>query len=211
MRCCWAIRRLSIWYWCADQTIVQRVLGAKDENHARTGPLFCGLIKVFPVFVFILPGLLFLTMIQGGKIDGLAQLRIRSEQTVAVSGKQYQLELTGKPLGGQTEKISFTEGQAPLDLTKELANDGKPLTLMSGLRLEKPGSAAQCHGDVVQGNVRPDDQKPDAGRLVWRDGGGADGGVDGQSRQRLQFHRHAVQLRFVSPFPPGRRRNTGWF
>ncbi len=48
---------LSIWYWCADQTIVQRVLGAKDENHARTGPLFCGLIKVFPVFVFILPGL----------------------------------------------------------------------------------------------------------------------------------------------------------
>ena len=33
---------LGIWYWCADQTIVQRVLGAKDENHARIGPLFCG-------------------------------------------------------------------------------------------------------------------------------------------------------------------------
>ncbi len=127
---------LSIWYWCADQTIVQRVLGAKDENHARTGPLFCGLIKVFPVFVFILPGLLFLTMIQGGKLDGLAQLRIRSEQTV-VSGKQFQLELTGKALGGQTQKIGFTDGQAPLDLTKELANDGKPLTLMTGLDAKK--------------------------------------------------------------------------
>jgi len=124
---------LSIWYWCADQTIVQRVLGAKDENHARTGPLFCGLIKVFPVFVFILPGLLFLTMIQGGKLDGLAQLRVRSEQSMAASGKQYQLELTGKALGGQTQKINFTDGQAPLDLTKELANDGKPLTLMTGL------------------------------------------------------------------------------
>jgi len=124
---------LSIWYWCADQTIVQRVLGAKDENHARTGPLFCGLIKVFPVFVFILPGLLFLTMIQGGKLDGLAQLRVRSEQSISASGKQYQLELTGKALGGQTEKISFTDGQSPLDLTKELANDGKPLTLMTGL------------------------------------------------------------------------------
>ena len=37
---------LSISSWCADQTIVQRVLGAKDENHARTGPLFCGLIKI---------------------------------------------------------------------------------------------------------------------------------------------------------------------
>ena len=128
---------LSIWYWCADQTIVQRVLGAKDENHARTGPLFCGLIKVFPVFVFILPGLLFLTMIQGGKLDGLAQLRVRSEQSMAASGKQYQLELTGKALGGQTQKISFTDGQAPLDLTKELANNGKPLTLMTGLDANK--------------------------------------------------------------------------
>lgn len=123
---------LGIWYWCADQTIVQRVLGAKDENHARTGPLFCGLIKVFPVFVFILPGLMFLTMIQGGKLDGLAQLRVRSEQTATATGKQYELELTGKALGGQTQKINFTDGQTPLDLTKELANDGKPLTLMSG-------------------------------------------------------------------------------
>ncbi len=128
---------LGIWYWCADQTIVQRVLGAKDENHARTGPLFCGLIKVFPVFVFILPGLLFLTMIQGGKLDGLAQLRVRSEQTISASSKQYQLELTGKSLGGQTQKISFADGQAPLDLTKELANDGKPLTLMTGLDAKK--------------------------------------------------------------------------
>ena len=123
---------LSIWYWCADQTIVQRVLGAKNENHARTGPLFCGLLKIFPVFVFILPGLMFLTMIQGGKLDGLAQLRVRSEQTISASGKQYQLELTGNALGGQTEKINFTDGQAPIDLTKELANGGKPLTLMSG-------------------------------------------------------------------------------
>jgi SSS family solute:Na+ symporter len=84
------------------------------------------------VFVFILPGLMFLTMIQGGKLDGLAQLRVRSEQTSAGSGKQYQLELSGQSLGSQTEKINFTEGQPPIDLTKELANGGKPLTLMSG-------------------------------------------------------------------------------
>ncbi|MEI8289889.1 MAG: sodium/solute symporter [Verrucomicrobiota bacterium] len=127
---------LSIWYWCADQTIVQRVLGAKDENHARTGPLFCGLLKIFPVFVFILPGLMFLTMIQGGKLDGIAQLRVRSEQTVAATGKQYQLELTGKALGGRTKKIAFADGQPPIDLTQELANDGKPLTLVSGLDLK---------------------------------------------------------------------------
>ena len=131
---------LGIWYWCADQTIVQRVLGARDENHARTGPLFCGRIKVFPVFVFILPGLLFLTMIQGGKIDGLAQLRVRGEQTVAAgtdSSKQFQLELTGKTLGGQTQKINFTDGQAPLDLTKELANHDHPPTRMTGFDAKK--------------------------------------------------------------------------
>lgn len=48
---------LGIWYWCADQTIVQKVLGAKDENHARGGALFWDFIKILPVFIFVLPGL----------------------------------------------------------------------------------------------------------------------------------------------------------
>ncbi|MGI6419008.1 MAG: sodium:solute symporter [Thermoguttaceae bacterium] len=57
---------IGIWYWCADQTIVQRVLGAKDENHARVGPLFAGFIKVLPVFIFVLPGLICLGLINKG-------------------------------------------------------------------------------------------------------------------------------------------------
>ena len=60
---------LGIWYWCADQTIVQRVLGAKDENHARVGPLFAGLIKIIPVFIFVLPGRLAYTLASTGKLD----------------------------------------------------------------------------------------------------------------------------------------------
>jgi SSS family solute:Na+ symporter len=63
---------LGIWYWCADQTIVQRVLGAKDENHARTGPLFCAAIKVLPVFIFVLPGLLFYVIIKQNMLPGVA-------------------------------------------------------------------------------------------------------------------------------------------
>ncbi len=59
---------LGIWYWCADQTIVQRVLGAKDENHARIGPLFCAVIKVLPVFIFVLPGLMFYVILRTGRI-----------------------------------------------------------------------------------------------------------------------------------------------
>lgn len=72
---------LGIWYWCADQTIVQRVLGARDEQHARIGPLFCGFIKILPVFIFVLPGLFAYTLAAAGKLD------IRSLQSVDGAGK----------------------------------------------------------------------------------------------------------------------------
>ncbi len=62
---------LGIWYWCADQTIVQRVLGAKDENHARLGPLFCALVKILPVFIFVLPGLMFYASLKSGVLGGV--------------------------------------------------------------------------------------------------------------------------------------------
>ena len=62
---------IGIWYWCTDQTIVQRVLGAKDENHARVGPLFAGFIKVLPVFIFVLPGLIALALINKGILPAL--------------------------------------------------------------------------------------------------------------------------------------------
>ena len=72
---------LGIWYWCADQTIVQRVLGAKDENHARVGSLFCGFIKILPVFIFVLPGLMAFVLAQKGVFD------ISSVQTIDAAGK----------------------------------------------------------------------------------------------------------------------------
>ncbi|MGW8256479.1 MAG: sodium:solute symporter family transporter [Thermoguttaceae bacterium] len=62
---------LGVWYWCADQTIVQRVLGARDENHARIGPLFCAVIKILPMFIFILPGLMFYVILKNGMLDGV--------------------------------------------------------------------------------------------------------------------------------------------
>jgi SSS family solute:Na+ symporter len=62
---------IGLWYWCADQTIVQRVLGAKDENHARVGPLFAGFIKILPMFIFILPGTICLALINQGTLPSL--------------------------------------------------------------------------------------------------------------------------------------------
>lgn len=49
---------LGIWYWCSDQTIVQRVLGAKTLRDAQIGPLFAGFLKILPVFLMVLPGVI---------------------------------------------------------------------------------------------------------------------------------------------------------
>ncbi|MBD8488741.1 sodium/solute symporter [Echinicola sp. CAU 1574] len=49
---------LGIWYWCTDQTIVQRVLGAKSEKQAKLGALFAGFLKILPVFIMVVPGIL---------------------------------------------------------------------------------------------------------------------------------------------------------
>ncbi len=49
---------IGIWYWCTDQYIVQRTLTAKDLATARRGALFGGLLKVAPVFIFLVPGMI---------------------------------------------------------------------------------------------------------------------------------------------------------
>ena len=49
---------LGIWYWCTDQVIVQRVLSAKDEGNARAATSFAGFLKILPVFILVLPGLI---------------------------------------------------------------------------------------------------------------------------------------------------------
>ncbi|MCD0487245.1 sodium:solute symporter [Pedobacter sp. MC2016-14] len=86
---------LGIWYWCADQTIVQRVLGAKDENHARIGPIFCGFIKILPVFIFILPGLFAYTLAQSGKLDLSAITAVDAAGVKTVDSKGiYTLMIT---------------------------------------------------------------------------------------------------------------------
>jgi len=83
---------LGIWYWCADQTIVQRVLGAKDENNARLGPLFCGFIKILPVFIFVLPGLFAYTLAQSGHLD-ISSLGLNDKGAVNSKGI-YTLMIT---------------------------------------------------------------------------------------------------------------------
>ena len=59
---------LGIWYWCTDQYIVQRALSAKDISNARKGALFAGYLKLLPVFIFFLPGVVAYALLQKGII-----------------------------------------------------------------------------------------------------------------------------------------------
>ena len=49
---------LGIWYWCTDQFIVQRVLAARNLDHARKGSIFAAYLKVLPLFLFVVPGVI---------------------------------------------------------------------------------------------------------------------------------------------------------
>ena len=49
---------LGIWYWCTDQVIVQKTLSARNIQQARLGAIFSGFLKILPVFILVLPGLI---------------------------------------------------------------------------------------------------------------------------------------------------------
>lgn len=49
---------LGVWYWCTDQFIVQRVLSAKNINEGRKGTIFGAFLKLLPLFLFVIPGVI---------------------------------------------------------------------------------------------------------------------------------------------------------
>jgi solute:Na+ symporter, SSS family len=63
---------IGLWYWCTDQYIVQRALGAPNEHTARRGSIFAAFLKLFPVYLFIIPGLICFALAKSGKVPGLA-------------------------------------------------------------------------------------------------------------------------------------------
>jgi solute:Na+ symporter, SSS family len=65
---------IGLWYWCTDQYIVQRALGAKNETEARRGSIFSSYLKLLPVFIFIIPGIIFLALAKSGKVAEFAPM-----------------------------------------------------------------------------------------------------------------------------------------
>jgi solute:Na+ symporter, SSS family len=65
---------IGLWYWCTDQYIVQRALGAPSEREARRGSIFAAFLKLLPVFIFIIPGMTCLALAKTGRVPELAWL-----------------------------------------------------------------------------------------------------------------------------------------
>ncbi|WP_228235115.1 sodium:solute symporter [Allomuricauda sp. M10] len=59
----------GIWYWCTDQYIVQRALTAKNIKEGRRGTIFGALLKLMPVFLFLIPGVIALTLKMRGELN----------------------------------------------------------------------------------------------------------------------------------------------
>src|SRR5438270_538369 len=65
---------IGLWYWCTDQYIVQRALGAPNETVARRGSIFAAFLKLFPVYLFLIPGLICFALAKSGKVPELSQM-----------------------------------------------------------------------------------------------------------------------------------------
>lgn len=65
---------IGLWYWCTDQYIVQRTLIAPNQTEARRGTIFAAFLKLLPVFIFIIPGMIALALAKSGKVAALSQM-----------------------------------------------------------------------------------------------------------------------------------------
>lgn len=88
---------IGLWYWCTDQYIVQRTLGAPNETEARRGSIFAGYLKLLPVFIFIVPGVICWALIlktSTGEVQDMnfAEMLVPEESIkIAESGKAFPM------------------------------------------------------------------------------------------------------------------------
>ena len=88
---------LGVWYWCTDQFIVQRVLAAKNIDHARKGTIFGGFLKLLPLFLFVIPGVIALALSVGD--NALITFPLKADGTTNYDAALPLLSLTVLPAG----------------------------------------------------------------------------------------------------------------
>jgi SSS family solute:Na+ symporter len=78
---------IGLWYWCTDQYIVQRALGAPNEQEARRGSICAAFLKLLPVFIFIIPGMICFALAKTGR---MAELREALYTAGAIDNEKCQ-------------------------------------------------------------------------------------------------------------------------
>ncbi len=70
---------IGLWYWTTDQYIVQRALGAPNELEARRGTIAAAFLKLLPVFIFIIPGIITFALAKSGQVEAIQQALFSAE------------------------------------------------------------------------------------------------------------------------------------
>jgi len=83
---------IGLWYWCTDQYIVQRALGAPNERAARRGSIWASFLKLLPVFIFIIPGMICFALAKGHTSDKKAPIDV-TNKVVSEIGARLEASL----------------------------------------------------------------------------------------------------------------------
>jgi SSS family solute:Na+ symporter len=70
---------IGLWYWTTDQYIVQRALGAPNETEARRGSIAAAILKLLPVFIFIIPGIITFALAESGSVEAIQAALFNAE------------------------------------------------------------------------------------------------------------------------------------
>ena len=75
---------VGLWYWCTDQYMVQRCLAATNQTEARRGTIFGAYLKLLPLFIFIVPGMIAYALAKTGQLDATVLQADKSNQAFPI-------------------------------------------------------------------------------------------------------------------------------
>ncbi|MCF7803943.1 MAG: sodium:solute symporter [Candidatus Marinimicrobia bacterium] len=84
---------IGLWYWTTDQYIVQRALGAPGEKEARRGSIAASFLKLLPVFIFIIPGIIAFALAKSGQVNSLQNALLMADGSANVANSQAAFPL----------------------------------------------------------------------------------------------------------------------
>jgi uncharacterized sodium:solute symporter family permease YidK len=129
---------IGLWYWCTDQYIVQRALGAPNEKTARRGSIFAAVLKLFPVYLFIVPGLICYALsknyiepkLTGATTFEAADFKYKEKEFLALAAKLSQ------PQDEASRFVAVELAKLSPDAYKQLAGVNDPKNSYADLRGE---------------------------------------------------------------------------